>query len=326
LGGGKVNLLEALESRGIEFKPHTSRENEVYLCCPFCTERGETPDHRFRFGVNYVTGQAHCFNCGKKFNGVEYLKKALQEKLDTGEWELSQKAIKRAAMKTPVVKLPDDFISLAGIKGKTHWDKVALAYLHRRGVTDTQIREKNIGYSMVGDFRYRIVIPVYYQGKLEGLVARAFVTDLEPKYRNSLGNKTLFNVPKKRQKTVILSEGAFDALAIERALPPTWKFDSEAVLGHTLTERQLEIVKTYDCIVLWTDPDVAGVEGLIRMGQQLTNAGKEVEIVEPKLTGQPEYEPSELEPREIRKTLQTVKRYTPEVGQSLRLKVAFLEM
>lgn len=322
-----MNLLEALESRGIEYRPHTSRENEVFLCCPFCTDRGETPDQRFRFGVNYVTGKAHCFNCGKKFGDVEYLKKALQEKLDTGEWELSQEAIKRKALKPPpAIKLPDDFIALSEVKKRSHWDKVAVSYLHRRGITEQQIEGKNIGYSMVGDFRYRIVIPVYYQGKLEGLVARAFVENLEPKYRNSLGNKTLFNVPEleHRSHTVVLSEGAFDALAIERAVG--CGIDSAAVLGHTMTERQLDIARGYRRIILWTDPDIAGVEGIIRMGQQLLNAGKEwVEVVKPKLNGSPEYDPSELDSREIRKALQSVKRYTQELGQSLRLKVAFQE-
>jgi DNA primase len=318
-----MNLIEALEAHGIEFKYHTSRENELYINCPFCIERGETPDRRFRFGVNYVTGQAHCFNCGKKFRDVEYLKKALKDKLDTGEWELSQETIKKERLKTPVVKLPEDFIALSEVGKRTHWDNVALNYLHKRGVTWPQIQQKNIGYSMVGDFRYRIVIPVYYQGKLEGIVARAFVADLEPKYRNSLGNKTLFNVPKKMGDTCVLSEGAFDALAIERVVH---NMDSEAVLGHTLTERQLDIVKHYDRIILWCDPDTAGVEGLIRMGQQLLNAGKErVDIVEPRMDGTPEYDPSELDGHEIRKALNNVKRYSVELGQSLRLKVAFQE-
>jgi|HubBroStandDraft_5_1064220.scaffolds.fasta_scaffold05868_4 DNA primase len=321
-----MNLLDTLEARGIHFKLHTSRENEIYICCPFCTDRNETPDSRFRFGVNYVTGQAHCFNCGKKFRDFEYLKKALTEKLDTGEWQLSQEAIRKRALQTPVVRLPSDFIALSEVKRKTHWDRVALNYLYKRGITDEQIESKHIGYSMVGDFRYRIVIPVYYNGKLEGLVARAFVEGLEPKYRNSLGNKTLFNVPRESTNSgIILSEGAFDAYAIERALASKYNFDSCAVLGHTLTERQLNIVKRYDRIILWTDPDVAGIEGLITMGQQLNSIGKErVEAVVPRLESN-DREPSELTGREIRGRLNHVQRWTMELGQSLRLKVVFQE-
>lgn len=319
-----MNLLEVLEARGIEFKPHTTRENEVYLCCPFCIERGETPDRRFRFGVNYVTGQAHCFNCGKKFREFEFLKKALTEKLDTGEWQLAQEAVKREAMKAPKVRLPDDFISLHGIKGKTHWDKVALNYLHTRGVSPKQIEEKNIGYSMIGDLRYRIIIPVYYQGKLEGLVCRAFVRDLEPKYRNSLGNKTLYNVPKHIHETAVLSEGAFDALAIERAIIGGW--DSEAALGSSLTDRQLDILKDYKRIILYLDPDKAGVEGILRMGPQLMNLKKPVvEVVVPNLDGGPEYDPSVLSPREINAKLEARQSYSVALEQRLKAKLAFRE-
>lgn len=317
-----MNLLEVLESRGIEFKPHSTRENEVYLNCPFCTERGETPDHRFRFGVNYVTGQAHCFNCGKKFRDFEFLKKALQEKLDTGEWQLSQNAIK-VKPKTEV-KLPEDFIALSGIESKTHWDKVALSYLHKRGISQRQVKTKNIGYSMVGDFRYRIVIPVYYQDKLEGIVARAFVQDLEPKYRNSLGNKTLYNVPKTQKKVAVLSEGAFDALAIERAVEPV--MDSMAVLGHSLTERQLELLKDYEQVILWTDPDAAGVEGLLRMGPQVLSLKKPaVFCVVPQLNGVVEYDPSELNEREVHGKLRWVERYSQSLELRLKAKLAFRE-
>lgn len=319
-----MNLLEILESKGIEFKPHSTRENEVFICCPFCTERGETPDHRFRFGVNYVTGQAHCFNCGKKFRDFEFLKKALTEKLDTGEWQLSQETIKKDAMKPSEVKLPEDFIALSEAGRKTHWDRVALDYLHKRGISIRQIKEKNIGYSMVGDFRYRIVIPVYHQGKLEGIVARAFVQDLEPKYRNSLGNKTLYNVPKTQKKTAILSEGCFDALAIERAVESS--MDSMAVLGHSLTERQLSILKDYDRVILWTDPDVAGVEGLLRMGPQVLSLKKpSVFCVVPRLNGVVEYDPSEMNEREVHAKLRWIEPYSVSLELRLKAKLAFRE-
>ena len=319
-----MNLIEALEARGIEFKFHSTRVNELYVCCPFCIERGETPDQRFRFGVNYVTGQAHCFNCGKKFRDFEFLKKALTEKLETGEWQLAQEAIKREAMKAPEVRLPEDFIPLSGIQGKTHWDKVALKYLHTRGVTERQMKEKNIGYSMIGEFRYRIIIPVYFEGKLEGLVGRAFVRDLEPKYRNSLGNKTLYNVPKRPHRNAVLSEACFDALAIERVVAAGT--DSLAALGSSLTDRQLLILQDYDSITLYLDPDKAGVEGILRMGPQLMNLRHPVVYaVVPKLNGQPEYDPSDLDQREVLSAINSAERYNEALEQRLKAKLAFQE-
>lgn len=321
-----MNLLEALDARGIEYKNHSSLDNEILLCCPFCVERGETPDTRFRLGVNYVEGKAHCFNCSKRLRG-EYMLIALKEKLDTGEFALAQEAVKRKDEQRKKIKpkLPEDFQLLTG-EGKTHWGRKAREFVQKRGIADWQVKEKKIGYSMVGDLRYRIIIPVYYKGKLEGLVGRVFVVDIEPKYKNSLGEKVLYNVPNKTRKIAIISEGAFDALAIERYTKNNFgrKADSLACLGHDLTERQLEILEAYDEYILWPDPDKAGVKGFCRMGNVLQALKKPVWMVAPRLSGT-EYDPSDLKLTEIEKKLKGVVLFTEELAQKLRAKLVFQE-
>lgn len=325
-----MNLLEALDARGIEYRHHSSKENEILVCCPFCVERGETQDTRFRLGVNYVEGVAHCFNCGKRLRG-DYMLEQLKEKLDTGEFNLAQEtAVRKDGLKKKIKpKLPDDFQLLTGL-GKTHWAQVAFKFVQQRGIADWQVKEKKIGYSMVGEFRYRIVVPVYYKGKLEGLVCRAFVRDLEPKYLNSLGEKVIYNVPDKTRKVAVLSEGAFDALGIERFTKTNYvlgvKADSLAVLGHDLTPKQLKILEVYDDIVLWPDPDKAGVKGFNRMGLQLLSSGRwKVWMVVPKLGNAVEYDPSDLTTHEIGCKLRIVEPFTVELEQKLRAKLAFQE-
>ncbi len=273
-----------------------------------------------------MTGKAHCFNCGKAFRDVDYLKKALQEKLNTGEWKLAMEAIKSERKKKPVAKLPEDFVALGGsAKNLTHWDRVALEFLRSRGVTEHQMQEKSIGYSVMGEMAYRIIIPVYYQGRLEGLIGRTFLKDEALKYKNSLGNKTLYNVPQKPNKAVVLSEGAFDALAIERALPVKAGMDSEAVLGTALTDRQLEIVDIYDRIILYMDPDRAGIKAIIRIGRQLMDLKKNVGVVVPEFNGHPECDPSDLSSNAVLANIRASEPYTSGLELRLKTKLAFVE-
>lgn len=322
-----MNILDALDAAGIEYRPHSSKEGELWICCPFCEEEGTTPDTRFRLGINYVEGRGHCFNCGKSMAG-DYLLDALKKKLDSGELELAAKVAKLKRQEAPAVKLPEDF-ALVGDRDD-HWGRLADAYLKKRGVPSWQIKAKKIGYSVVGDFRYRIVIPVYENHELVGIVARAFVDGLEPKYKNSLGERTLYNIPEKviyrGGRKAALSEGCFDALAIERAFWHDYNqsVDSMGVLGHSLTERQLKILSRYEHFILWPDPDEAGLRGFLKIGMQLQEFGT-VEMVVPYLDSR-DCDPADLEEREIIKHYQKRSEvYRPTLVERMRVLMAFQE-
>ena len=87
-----MNLQEALEAAGIEVRSGASAE-EIWMCCPFCQERGESPDGRFRLGVNLRSGKAQCFNCQWKGRG-DYTFSQIQKSLATGEIEAAQIAVR----------------------------------------------------------------------------------------------------------------------------------------------------------------------------------------------------------------------------------------
>jgi DNA primase len=322
-----MNILDALNARGIDYRDHSSKEDEIWINCPFCEEEGTTPDTRFRLGLNVETGKMHCFNCNKSSDNAEYTFAELNRVLETGQMELAQKTRKRKKHVTKVV-LPGDFTRIIPT-GREHWNRIAYEYLRRRGVAGWQIREKNIGFSLIEDMSYRIVIPVYYRGKLQGLVGRAFVSGLEPKYKNSLGDKVLYNVPDEPRKAVVLSEGAFDALAIERYTVSNyvdgWMADSLGVLGHDLTNRQLEILDQYKFFVLWPDPDRAGLQGFFRIARQLIDMKKKVKMVLPsEVTGEGS-DPSDLDLSEIAKQFRKLTPYSPEVENRTRVELAFQE-
>jgi DNA primase len=319
-----LNLQEALEAAGIEVRPGASAE-EIWMCCPFCQERGESPDGRFRFGVNLRTGQAQCFNCEWKGRG-EYTFNQIQRSLSTGAIEAAQEIRKKHRHKEKP-RLPEDFELLRPPTKETdYWNNKAYKYVRSRGVSEGQIQRKHIGYSLVKEMAYRVVFPVYVRGKLKGLVGRDMTGKQDIPYKNSVGGKALYNVQDKPQKTVVLMEGIFDTLVSEK---PARKIDMDVngLLGHDLTDDQLELLEPYKTIILWLDPDEAGLKGLMKIPQKIPK-NKVVKVVLPMgflHKGANDVDPSELEATVIVKRLLHAKHLNEGMQLSLRAWSAFDE-
>jgi len=316
-----MDLIEALEAAEIEYKPHASAEDEIYLCCPFCVEKGESPDERFRLGVNTVTGRAHCFNC-EWSGGGDYTFSKLTQALETGDIEAQQENRKHRKRKSTQVELPEGFTEVLDREG--HWGKIAYRYLTGRGITEKQMEDNTIGYTLVGDFHHRIVFPVYVRKKLRGLVGRDMTGDQKPKYRNSVGDKALYNVQRHPRKAVCLFEGIFDTLLAER---PAKKLDidTNGLLGHTLQFHQLDLLEPYKTIYTWLDPDKAGIAGYFNI-RRILPKDKVMRVVLPRgffHDGASDKEPSELPPESITKRLANALVFTPELELKLKAWGAF---
>jgi len=265
-----VTLVEILELRGIPYRRHSVRSDEIRLCCPFCTSRGETPDRRFRLGINIARGMGHCFNCGwRSQNAVERLLDYLGAKDQYHQLPQDDSSPDGSCS----IGLPIGF-SIVGTVGD-ELDQLALQYLLHRGVSKQQIVRYKVGATFVGNYAYRVVFPLWYNGKLQGFVARD-IAGKEPRYLSG-GRKALFNP--RPAETLILAEGVFKALRIERAL----NRPVSATLGRELTDYQLEQLQALGVghVVLWPDPDKAGRQGCISSAELLRANGFDVSVVWP---------------------------------------------
>lgn len=271
-----MTFVESLRRRGVPFRILPNRE--VAICCPFCTERGESPDTRFRLNIDPSDKLAFCFNCGWKSR--ETALERIAQKLNLLAFEGEKAVEKQPPQYTP--ELPEDFQVLT----KTHadLDAVARRYLLNRGITADQIRQYRIGVSFMGRYRYRVIFPVLRDKKLTGFVARDFTGTREPKYLNSLGAKSLYTPPRfEPVPIVVISEGVFKALRIAQILPRDAM--SLASLGRVLTDGQIEQLQELrpERIVLWPDPDRAGRSGVIDSAERLRAVGFPISIVWPVL-------------------------------------------
>jgi hypothetical protein len=181
----------------------------------------------------------------------------------------------------PAFTLPADFQVLT--RAYDDLDYQAQQYLQRRGVTPTQIKQYRIGVSYSGRYAYRILFPIYAEGKLRGVNARDFTGHQQPKYLLSSGEKYLYGFNPKAH-TVILSEGVIKALRIAQVASNAC---SAALLGHHLTETQLGQLEQSSCqhAIVYPDPERVGYAGAAAVAARLVehwqkeNAQKKVSVV-----------------------------------------------
>lgn len=310
-----MNFLAVLKRKNIEFKVSPTDPAEIQVCCPFCVQRGYSPDTRYRLGLNVRKNMGHCFNCewGSR-KAVTYIAKLFNlGDVDTSDFSKEEKKVHSD------VHLPEDFCRLWK-KGKRPFGalyKKAFDYLINRGVSISQIENHRIGVSLIGDYAYRIVFPVYFKRKLVGLVCRDFTGQSDLRYKNSVGDKFLYNARSyPTSDTAILSEGIFDCLSIERALPT---FDSIALLGHSLTpETEAYLLQKYKKLIVWSDPDVAGLMGSIKIAESFRMIGRQVEFVPP----YKDKDPGDLSAPIIRTHFESTKRpYTAALALALRARM-----
>ena len=303
----------SLNLKGLDYKQHGSKSDEINICCPFCVQRGHTPDTRYRLGVNIRTGQAHCFNCEWKGSGQKTLDD-LKIYINLGYTD----PVEPVVVTKTSVKLPSDFILLAD-EGEELCES-AWKYLISRGATQPQIVRHKIGYSTSGLYAYRIIFPVWNRKKkLAGFVGRDWTGTQKLRYKNSEGEikNTLYNahrldVFKKSGDYVVLTEGVMDCLAVERA-----GYQCCALLGRALTEQQEHELRGIKNICVFLDWDDDGVKTGLETASRLSSSQRQVYVATPK---NGKKDAGEMDDLEIKCALGTASRYTPGLRQLIQIR------
>jgi hypothetical protein len=100
----------------------------------------------------------------------------------------------------------------------------------------------------------RVIIPCYWQGELIGSTSRTFDENIKPKYYADYEPNYVFNMDRQNPgaKFVIVSEGPFDAMAI----------DGVAVLSNECSEVQADIIDSLGReVIVVPDFDIKNIKG-----------------------------------------------------------------
>ena len=216
-------LLELIEDVLDKPKKVYGSKHQYGYDCPNCMDiKGlDKGDNKGNLEINLNKFVYHCWGCGisgplgKLFDSYGTKKQKKVYNLIKPE-ELRQQENKK-----PKLKLPEGYTTFEDSNPRFIPHIEAYKYLQSRGITDEIIKKYKIGYTVTGDFAYRIIVPSFNkEGVLNYFVARSWVKS-RLKYKNPTAAKDeiIFNEGIiDWNKDVYLCEGVFDSFFLDNPI------------------------------------------------------------------------------------------------------------
>lgn len=245
------DLLAFLRDKGISpsLGGKHVRPGWVGLRCPFC---GDSKDH---LGYNLQRGYFKCWRCG--WHSIpEVLRGMLQiswaeayhfaEQYDV---EGARTYRQQKSGRVSRIEIPQELLSAPERR-----------YLERRGFSPTELCNLYDlrGGGFVGPWKYRIVLPFYFHGKLVTCTARALSDAMEPRYLNLPEERSVLAV----KETFYNIDTVWDSPVIIVVEGPTdvWRLGPGFVAscGTELSPAQLALLKQWEQVLfLFDNEDLA---------------------------------------------------------------------
>ena len=220
-------LVELLRDVLGHEKQHYESKGQISFDCPVCAdEKGlDDGDGKGNLEINYSKHVYKCWSCGETYGTQGPLGKLFDKHATKAQKKvynlIKPEELKQQDAKKPKLKLPEGYTTFEDSHARFIPHIEAMNYLKSRGITDDMIKKYKIGYTVTGDFAYRIIVPSFNkEGTLNYFVARAWVSK-KMKYKNPTAAKDeiIFNEGLiDWSKDVYLVEGAFDGFFLENSI------------------------------------------------------------------------------------------------------------
>lgn len=259
---------EILTKLGIKFERIGKR---LWASCPFHVDR--KPSWFIREGGER-SGQHHCFSCKAGGHLIDLVMQVRSmSRPDAEVWlshykleepdyvELPSTEVFRMEVENvgnAAFTLPKEFVT----RPFDAWVTGARRYVEGRGITAGQVTRWGMGYAVTGRLRGRVIIPIYgLDGRAKNYMARTF-TNADARYINARMEENpdldvLFGEAQwKPRGTVVVTEGAIDAMACERVLPSTVSI--AAIGGSNIRPLHMAKLTRFERVIVFMDNDIAG--------------------------------------------------------------------
>lgn len=261
----RIRKISDEDLRDLLINPHLTRSGQYVCDCIFCGKE----QHMY---VNKTTQMFDCKKCHEYGSIYKILKHLDKLYLLEGSTIKEQERIESIREMTQELVSNDDteLSELPVKKMPVGWKVSAKStkYLLSRGITSEDCKRYNIGATdMFRKYENYVLIPVYDGGEIRGFLGRygaRKVPDNKLRYNNSIGTEfaeLLFGYDEitDNTSTVILVEGVFDKIAVDKVLH-LW--DGEEVkcvctFGKKISDKQIKklMLKGVTNVILLYDFD-----------------------------------------------------------------------
>jgi DNA primase len=283
-----IDFIHLLKDKDIPYKLEV--ENWANINCPFHYNgvRG------YKGGINLIGGYYHCWSC----NGAP-IEKVFSELLQVSFYEAKKiladyetDTVIRGKLNRKVSKGKN--IELPGVQIEKE-DKF-FRYLQNRNFDCFSLNSNYhiLAGGIIGDYSFRIIIPIFYQNKLVSFQARSIYSKEKCKeldilrYKNypiELGlvniKHILYNLDNCLDDWVVVVEGVFDC----------WRLGQKnvaATMGTSMSPEQIHLLATrYKKAFFLFDNERQAQQRAKKYGEQLSALGVEVEIFNPEFEHDP---------------------------------------
>jgi DNA primase len=239
-------VIELLSEILGDSKMHYDSKGQISFDCPVCAaEKGLEGDGKGNLEINYFRGVYKCWACSETHGTQGPLGKLIEQfgtKNQRKIYDLIRPQEEGTREKPKIrLRLPEGYTKFKDSNIRFIPHREAITYLYSRGITDEMIEKYDIGYTVKGEYAYRVIIPSYdLDDNLNYFVSRAWVPN-KMKYKNPSVPKDeiIFNESRVNwEENVYLCEGVFDAFFLPNPIPMLGK-----MLSNNLFEKLYERAK-----------------------------------------------------------------------------------
>lgn len=269
----------------------------VNIKCPLCNDKSN------HGGINPYAGYYYCWRC--EWHPLEeplsvLLNKSKREVKEILKSYLFTEAKRKLNKKYEVKRAKK--VSLPS--GENILPAKHKRYLLKRGFDPEKIRKQFhiYGVDYLGEFKFRIVLPIYWQGEVVSYTSRALYKNQSPRYKTASPEEEVIfhkdilytNPSYKYGEIGIIVEGPTDVWAMET--------DTVATFGTSVTDSQLlEISKMFKIVFILFDPDA--VKKANEIASKLSILGTKAYVIEGI-----KKDPGSMEKKEIKKLKMEIKK------------------
>lgn len=220
-------LVELLTEFLGDFHQHYESKGQISFDCPVCAEEKglDGGDGKGNLEINYGKHVYKCWSCGETHGTHGPLGKLFDQYATKGQKKvynlIKPEELRQEDIKRPKLRLPEGYTTFQDSNPRFIPHMEAYRYLQSRGITDEMIERFKIGYTVSGDFAYRIIVPSFNkEGVLNYFTARSWVPK-KMKYKNPsvpkdeiIFNESLIDW----DKDVYMCEGVFDSFFLPNSI------------------------------------------------------------------------------------------------------------